>query len=379
MTVETDVFRNMKVIMFVSQIWGLVPRTTGGKPKKFVLFVYSLLATAFYGYVCVTFNLCALERIKQAAENVKLLIKIIYVETTLRCILLVAMLLINLAKSKEFMRILEKLADFDALLKRKLHAEIPTRRNFLLQIAYAGYILFFGIYYCAQLWVAKNGLKLSVQWAVLSNINLIIMSQFTIFIHAFNVRFKIFNTFFMNMNVFSSFNGVKLKNYFDYSSINAPRYRNLNILSHTKLKELHIIYLTMRDLLQEINSYYSFQVLLIVCETVAIFIASISTFTFNITADDSVTKAAHRNLTLIHCGLRLLSIALLIHAAEETSSEVSCTISSVASRIHPYFSELVRVQAMPKPGKKLIYSFEGLRAEKFCPLPPTHLACVGLP
>lgn len=322
---RVDVFPNIKIIIFVSLLWGLVPSVLDNSLMKCTLISYSLLTTVFFIRVCILFNFCAFERITQANNDIKLLIKIIYAETILRCILLLVLLLISLFKSRQLLHILKKLINLDVLLNRKLHVEIPTKQNFLLQIAYTIYIVFYYIYYCFQLRVAKYSWSLSVQWATLSIISLIIVSQFTIFIHAFNIRFKLFNTFFINMNLLCSCTEARHWNCFDFNAKNVHRHRTFNmvLLSEFKLKELHIIYLTMRDLLYEINSHYSFQVLLIVCETVAILIASISTFTFNITVEDFATKSTHRNLTLIHCGLRLLCITLLIHMAEETSKEVS--------------------------------------------------------
>lgn len=319
---RVDVFPNIKIIIFVSLLWGLVPSVFDNCLMKCTLLCYSLLTTVFFIRVCILFNFCAFERITQSNNNVKLLIKIIYAETTLRCILLLVLLLISLFKSRQLLHILKKLVNLDVLLNRKLHVEIPTKQNFLLQIAYAVYIVFYCVYYCFQLRVANYSWSLSVQWATLSTISLIIASQFTIFIHAFNIRFKLFNAFFTNMNLLCSSTEARHWNCFDFNTKNVHRTFNM-VLSEFKLKELHIIYLTMRDLLYEINSYYSFQVLFIVCETVAILIASISTFTFNIAVEDFATKSTNRNLTLIHCGLRLLCITLLIHVAEETSKEVS--------------------------------------------------------
>ncbi len=378
---RANVFRHIGTIIFVSRIWGLVPRVArGGPAKKLFAFAYSSSMSLLYAYVIYAFNACAFARIAKAAANVKLLVKIIYVETTLRCFLLFAILVVNLAKSGDFLRILEKLADFDDLLTRKLRVDVPAARNVRFQIAYAVYIIFFGCYYWGQLYAAKNGIVLSAQWAALCNITLIILSQFTIFVHAFNVRFETFNTYFADMNVLArprsaaessagrgrressgerdlpagpspyslSFdnnddgggndnnnnnnNGERWTTRMAYLNdasyrcnqerLNALRSRAFNVLTQFKLKELHVIYLSMRDLLREINSYYSFQVLLIVCETIAILIAGISTVTFNITGDDFSSKTFDRLSTLAHCGLRLLAVTVLIYAAKRTANQV---------------------------------------------------------
>lgn len=324
---NADMFENVRVIIFFSKIWGLIPYTNGNKYKKVGLFLYSLCTTVFYFYVCFSFNTHAFNKINNAATSVKLLIEILYVETTLQCILLLAVLTINVVKSKSFLQMLEKLENFDTILKKKLNVALPMRNNFIFQVVYGICIIFFGVYHFVELFVANNGIQLSIEWTLLCNINLIILFQFTIMIHGLNARFKTFNTFLVNMNMFPKFSTAKLKTYFNYGHMNAPRYRNLNILNQFKLKELHIIYLSIRDLLYEINSYYSFQILLIVCETFAILITSISSFTFNITADDSSSDPQQKNLTLIHCVLRLVTIALLIHVAEQTSNEVNIVIS----------------------------------------------------
>lgn len=332
MNSNVDVFRNIRVIITISRIWGLVPCTVGGKFKKIVHFVYSLTVTFLFIYVCITFNVFTYQRIGRAATNIKLLIKIIYVETTLRCVLLLAILLVNLMKCHAFVRISAKFATFDQLLKRKLHLELPANENFTFQCLYAAYIVFFGIYYCAQLYIGQNGLGLSIQWALLSNVYLIILAQFTILVRAFHTRFKLFNEFFANVNVLPLVRSDNSRTYVDrLGHVAAFRGRNLNMLNQYKVKELHIIYLSMRDLLHEINSYYSFQILSIVCETVAILIASLSNVTFNIMGDDFSSKASGHMLTLLHCALRLLSITLMVHVAEGTAAEVSidCFCSSV--------------------------------------------------
>lgn len=317
-------YENVKVIIFFSKFWGLIPYSKyGTKYGKICLFAYSLLLTVCYFYVCFSFNVFAFKKINEAATSVKLLIKILYVKTTLQCILLLTVLTINMIKSKRFLMILEKLENFDSMMMKKLNVKLPMRNNIIFQLAYGVYIIFFCVYHCMELYIARNGTLLSIEWAWLCNINLIILFQFTIMIHALNVRFKTFNSFLANMNMFTKFNIAELKTYFNYGYVNAPRYRNLNILNQFKLKELHIIYLSIRDLLYDINSYYSFQILLIVCETFVILIASISSFTFNITADVSFLDPEQKNLTLIHCGLRLLTVTMLIHVAEQASNEAS--------------------------------------------------------
>lgn len=283
--------------------------------------MYSSMITSFYVYVCLEYNLFTFKQIGKAAANMKLLFKIIYVETTLRCILFLIILTINWARSGKFFRILTEFVKLDTLLKLKLRVDIPTKQNYIFQIVYTVYVVSFGMYYCIQLYVEKIGLRLSIQWAILSNVNLIILSEFSILIQAFYIRFKLFNTFFMGMYKFPLTRSSKIKNYFNYSRVNQSPYHNLSNLNRFKLKELHIIYVTMRDLIREINFYYSFQVLLIVCETVAILIASISTLTSN--SDNSVMKSTHRNLTLLHCAFRLVSVIALVHIAEKTSNEVS--------------------------------------------------------
>ena len=319
-----DVFENLRVIVFVSQVCGLVPLRPGGKVAKYATFLYSMAVTAFYVYVCISFNLYVLGGMQNAAANVKLLRKIIYVEITVRCVLLLILLLLNQLKSGRFLKILHTLRTFDITLQREMRTEVPLKQNRVLQYIYAGYVVFFVIYYAAQLHAAKYGWLYSIMWVTTCNVNLVILSQFTIFVHAFGTRFRLFNNFLANVNV--SFPVLKRQTF---------RFRNFNVsaLNQFELKDLHVVYSSMRKLLQDINSHFSLQIFLIVCETVVTMIGGISTATFNIIYDDYVIRSTYRNLTLIHNVLKLLSITFLVYVAEETSKEVSEKLRSDKSRI----------------------------------------------
>lgn len=323
MSSNVDVFKNVKILFFISKLWGLVPLSDESTIKNVLFISYSFLVIIFYLYVCVSYNLSVYSQIDQAAANVKLLAKIIYVKNTLQCILLVAVLAVHMTKGKRLFRMLQRIENFDTLFKKKCNVQVPMKSNFQFQVAYSMYIVFFGIYHSIQLYLDKSSVITSVQWSVLTNVNLIITAQFTIFIHALDSRFKVFNGFFASLNSYPKFNISIIRSSFAFSSPASypSRYRNFHVLNQFRLKELHVIYLSLRDILYEINSYYSFQTLFIVCETSTVLVASISSITFNITSD-FFAESVQRNLTLLYCCCRLFTVTVLIYVAEKTSNQV---------------------------------------------------------
>lgn len=377
--------RNTGAVIILSHFLGLVPRLIDRKSdspadrrrlERIFAFSYAVLATIFYIYALGSVNAFAFSRIGSSPYSNRLLAKIVYVEKTARCVLVLFILLTNLAKSSRFAKLRVKLDDFDDnLLRRKLRAAMSADENRRFQFAYAGYIVFFVSFCWARLYVTNYGYMYSTMWAIASNVNTIILSQFIVYVHAFRRRFETFNRFFDRVNQWPTastnrkwpvFGGEagrrttaakrqrltstatvttisrdvhdrKMKIKSDNLRDGGCRRAEFVVLSRGKLKELHLIYLSMRDLVREINSFYSFQALLIVGETVAIIITSLSTVTFNVTAVrhneiDPKRRSSH-HLTVLHCVFRLLTVSLLVHVSEGTSNEVRLQFEGLVEKV----------------------------------------------
>lgn len=162
--VESDIFSSVRVIVLISKVWGLIFYSGHySSVMRIFYFLYSSAATIFYAYICVTYNLHSYSLIEQAPSDSKLLAKIIYVRTSLKCLLVLSILTVNLFKSRQFVKLLTKLGDFDALMSRKLRKPVPpSDANTKLQTGCVCWILATTVYNGVQFYVEGNGTRLSI-------------------------------------------------------------------------------------------------------------------------------------------------------------------------------------------------------------------------
>jgi len=89
--------------------------------------------------------------------------------------------------------------------------------------------------------------------------------------------------------------------------------------------EVHNLFIKLRNLTEEVKTYYGFHALLIVFESVLLIASNVTKLAFNYTNKISLTFTLNKFL-LVFCILKIIFIFFIVREAHNAVKEVSFTI-----------------------------------------------------
>jgi len=90
--------------------------------------------------------------------------------------------------------------------------------------------------------------------------------------------------------------------------------------------EVHYLFIKLRNLTEEVKTYYAFHALLIIIESVLLIASSVTKLVFNYT-NYIDTVFVYNKLLLVFCILKMIFILFIVREAHNTIQEVSFIIN----------------------------------------------------
>uniref|UniRef100_A0A2S2NEQ4 Gustatory receptor n=1 Tax=Schizaphis graminum TaxID=13262 RepID=A0A2S2NEQ4_SCHGA len=287
---------NPKVTYYVFKVLGLLP--FAGSRRVVISLLYSLLLWICLALSGIYVNMYHFKKNQNVSPRFSMLTKVIFIEVFTKFIVTIFSISISLHRSQRYFRVLEKFYKFDVSVSR-----IPCPPDVHVQTFYLLYVLFIGAHnYICSLNYTSMPMYVLLVWNLFSSSTTLVIVQFMIYIRMLRERYELANRIFKKSMLNNSFSETK----------------------YIHPKEMNNLFTELRELTEEVKTYYAYHAIIIIIETVIILVSSVTSLTVNYLSELD-TKFVDNGYFIGHCFLRFLLLFFLVRETHYTTLEAKNT------------------------------------------------------
>ncbi|XP_060869165.1 uncharacterized protein LOC132943984 [Metopolophium dirhodum] len=175
--------------------------------------------------------------------------------------------------------------------------------NYKAQEFYLVFVLLVGTYHVSAIsFFLNNYFIVLFLWSLICLLTMVAVSQYIVCIRMLRDRYKLANIVFKNSICHSTTTEKCL-----YPT------------------EVHYLFIKLRNLTEEVKSYYAFHALLIIIESVLLIASNVTKLAFNYT-NNIDTAFVYNKLLLVFCILKMIFIFFIVREAHNTIQESKKTV-----------------------------------------------------